>query len=232
MSNQTLPIDRRLTDRRLTDRRRIERRLGASTPVSGASEAAQRSATAARFGPRAVARWIGKSLVNLTLLCALLAFLGLAVGPHLFGYRTMTMLTGSMAPQINPGDVTVVTPVPSSQVRTGMIISYHIPVQDHRVVTHRVIAVTAGPNGSITVQTKGDANNGKDPWTATLQGDTAYQVRGVVPVLGTTIRFLRTPVLRAALLYGVPTILAGWVLLSLWAPRKTGGRAHSQDRGR
>jgi len=26
-------------------------------------------------------------------------------------------------------------------------------------------------------------------------------------------------------LYGVPTILAGWVLLSLWAPRKTGGRA-------
>ena len=220
MTTQTLEIDRRLTDRR-----QIERRLGASTPVSGASETAQHPATAARFRPGAVARWIGKCLVNLTLLCALLAFLGLAVGPHLFGYRTMTMLTGSMAPQINPGDVTVVTPVPSAQVRTGMIISYHIPVQDHRVVTHRVIAVTAGPNGSTTVQTKGDANNGKDPWTATLQGDTAYQVRGVVPVLGTAIRFLRTPVLRDALLYGVPTILAGWVLLSLWAPRKTGGRA-------
>jgi len=220
MTTQTLEIDRRLTDRR-----QIERRLGASTPVSGASETAQHPATAARFRPGAVARWIGKCLVNLTLLCALLAFLGLAVGPHLFGYRTMTMLTGSMAPQINPGDVTVVTPVPSAQVRTGMIISYHIPVQDHRVVTHRVIAVTPGPNGSTTVQTKGDANNGKDPWTATLQGDTAYQVRGVVPVLGTTIRFLRTPVLRDALLYGVPTILAGWVLLGLWAPRKNGGPA-------
>ena len=220
MTTQTLQIDRRLTDRR-----RIERRLSASTPVTGASDTAQRPATASRSRTGSAARWIGKSLVNLTLVCALLAFLGLAVGPHLFGYRTMTMLTGSMAPQINPGDVTVVTPVPSAQVRTGMIISYHIPVQDHRVVTHRVIGVTAGPNGSITVQTKGDANNGKDPWTATLQGDTAYQVRGVVPVLGTTIRFLRTPVLRDALLYGVPTILAGWVLLSLWAPRKSGGQA-------
>ena len=220
MTTQTLQIDRRLTDRR-----RIERRLSACTPVTGSSDTAQRPVTASRSRTGAFARWIGKSLVNLTLLCALLAFLGLAVGPHLFGYRTMTMLTGSMAPQINPGDVTVVTPVPSSQVRTGMIISYHIPVQDHRVVTHRVIAVTPGPNGSTTVQTKGDANNGKDPWTATLQGDTAYQVRGVVPVLGTTIRFLRTPVLRDALLYGVPTILAGWVLLTLWAPRKPGGRA-------
>ena len=220
MSTQTLQIDRRLTDRR-----QIERRLDASTPVSGASQTAQHPATAARLRPGAVARWIGKSVVNLTLLVALLAFLGLAVGPHLFGYHTMTMHTGSMAPQISPGDVTVVTPVPSSQVRTGMIISYHIPVQDHRVVTHRVIAVTAGANGSTTIQTKGDANNGKDPWTATLQGDTAYQVKGVVPVLGTTIRFLRTPVLRDALLYGVPTILAGWVLLGLWAPRKNGGPA-------
>jgi len=34
------------------------------------------------------------------------------------------------------------------------------------------------------------------------------------------IRFLRTPMLQQSLLYGVPTILAGWVLLSLWAPRK------------
>jgi signal peptidase I len=220
MTTQTLAIDRRLTERR-----RVERRFGVVTPVSRAVDTAQHPATtAARLRAGRVARWIGKSLVNLTLLCALLVFLGLAVGPHLFGYRTMTMLTGSMAPQINPGDVTVVTPLPSAQVRPGMIISYHIPVQDHRVVTHRVIAVTPGPNGSTTVQTKGDANNGKDPWTATLQGNTAYQVRGVVPALGTTIRFLRTPLVGDALLYGVPAILAGWVMFSLWGSRKTGGR--------
>jgi len=170
--------------------------------------------------PRRVARWLGKALVNLTLLAAVAGFLGLAVGPHVFGYRTMTMLTGSMAPLINPGDVTIVTPLPATEVKPGMIISYHIPVDDHRVVSHRVVDVTHTPEGAIAVQTKGDANPGNDPWTATLQGDTVYQVRGVVPALGTAIRFLRTPVLQKVLLYGMPTLLAGWVLVSLWAPRK------------
>ena len=191
-----------------------------TTPL-GSDAADRQGATAARVTPRAVTRWIGKALVNISLLAAVLVFLGLAVGPHLFGYRTMTMLTGSMAPLINPGDVTVVTPLAANAVKPGMIISYHIPVDDHRVVSHRVVDVTQSPAGAITVQTKGDANPGNDPWTATLQGNTAYQVRGVVPALGTAIRFLRTPVLQKALLYGVPAVLAGWVLLSLWAPRKT-----------
>src|SRR6476646_6583750 len=33
------------------------------------------------------------------------AFLLLAIGPRVLGYRTATMLTGSMSPGINPGDV-------------------------------------------------------------------------------------------------------------------------------
>jgi len=186
-----------------------------------ADHAQHGTAARTRVAPRAVVRWIGKALVNLSLLAAVLVFLGLAVGPHLFGYRTMTMLTGSMAPLINPGDVTVVTPLAANAVKPGMIISYHIPVDDHRVVSHRVVDVIQSPAGAVTVQTKGDANPGNDPWTATLQGNTAYQVRGVIPALGTAIRFLREPILQKALLYGVPAVLAGWVLLSLWAPRKT-----------
>lgn len=192
----------------------------ASAPRS-AQAAQHRSGTRARVPARAIVRWMGKAMVNVTLLGAVLVFLGLAVGPHVFGYRTMTMLTGSMAPLINPGDVTVVTSLAAQDVKPGMIISYHIPVDDHRVVSHRVVDVVRSAEGTTTVQTKGDANPGNDPWTATLQGDTAYQVRGVVPMLGTAIRMLRTPGLQQALLYGVPTVLAGWVLISLWAPRKT-----------
>jgi signal peptidase I len=198
--------------------------LTLTTTPRGTDTADSQGAANALVAPQAVTRWIrwvGKALVNLSLLAAVLMFLGLAVGPHLFQYRTMTMLTGSMAPLINPGDVTIVTPLAASEVKPGMIISYHIPVEDHRVVSHRVVDVTHGPAGAVTVQTKGDANPGNDPWTATLQGNTAYQVRGVVPALGTAIRFLRTPVLQKALLYGVPALLAGWFLLSLWAPRKT-----------
>jgi signal peptidase len=171
-----------------------------------------------------LSRWILRWTVRLVMLLAVLAFAGLAVGPHVLGYRTMTMLTGSMSPGIDPGDVIVVTPLPISDVEPGMIISYHIPIDDHRLVTHRVQSIDTAPDGAVTVQTKGDANDAPDPWQATLQGDTAWQVTAVLPELGHLIQALRTPVLNHALVYGAPTLLAGWLLLSIWAP------THTQDR--
>ncbi len=158
--------------------------------------------------------WLVRGLVG----TAVVALLGLAIGPHVFGYRTMTMLTGSMAPEIDPGDVTVVTPLAVEDVAAGMVIAYHIPIDDHRVVTHRVVSVEHGPDGSVTVQTKGDANEAVDPWQATLQGDTAWQVQAVVPEVGHLIQALRTPVLQQVLLYGAPALLAGWLLLSICRP--------------
>jgi signal peptidase len=149
---------------------------------------------------------------------AVLAFLFLAVGPHLLGYRTMTMLTSSMSPEIDPGDVTVVTPIAMSEVTEGMVIAYHKPVEDRSLVTHRVVSVETDADGAVQVQTKGDANTAIDPWTATLQGDTAYELRAVVPELGHVIQALRTPVVAQLLLYGAPALLAGWVLLTIWRP--------------
>ena len=159
--------------------------------------------------------------VRLIMLVAVLAFAGLAIGPHVAGYRTMTMLTGSMSPDIDPGDVIVVTPLPISDVQAGMVISYHIPIDDHRLVSHRVLTVTTSPEGAVTVQTKGDANDAPDPWQATLQGDTAWQVTAVIPHLATAIETLRTPLLSQTLVYGAPALLAGWLLLSIWAPTRT-----------
>ena len=169
--------------------------------------------------PRLLRRVV-RGLGNLLLLVVVMAFTGLAVGPHVFGYRTMTMLTGSMAPKIEPGDVTVVTPIGVSDVTKGMVITYHIPVGDHSVVTHRVVSVVRGSDGTVTVQTKGDANDAVDPWTATLQGDTAYQVRAVLPKVGHLIQLLRTPAVAPVLLYGAPTLLVGWLLLSIWRPTR------------
>lgn len=159
-------------------------------------------------------RWFVRGLV----VVAALAFAVLAVGPHVLDYRTMTMLTGSMSPQIDPGDVVISTPLDVHDVTEGMVISYHIPIDDHRVVTHRVISVQHGADGTVTVQTKGDANTAVDPWQATLQGQTAYQVRAVIPELGHVIEALRTPVVSKALIYGAPALLAGWLILAIWRP--------------
>jgi signal peptidase len=156
---------------------------------------------------------------------SVVAFAGLAVGPHVLGYRTMTMLTASMSPSIDPGDVTVVTPLAVSDVTEGMVITYHIPIGERQLVTHRVVSVEHGTDGSVTVQTKGDNNESVDPWSATLEGDTAYQVRAVIPEIGHVIHALRTPAVATALVYGAPALVAGWLLLAIWRPRKEEDRA-------
>src|SRR5438046_3063495 len=117
----------------------LVRHPGAATPLPPGTAAG----SPARTGAAHVVRWVVRGIVAL----AVLAFAGLAVGPHVFGYRTLTMLTGSMAPAIDPGDVAVVTPLAVSEVTKGMVITYHIPVEDHRLVTHRVVSVEHGPDG-------------------------------------------------------------------------------------
>ena len=135
------------------------------------------------------------------------------------------MLTGSMSPGINPGDVVVSVPKPADQVAVGDVISYHIPVQDHRVETHRVINVTHDADGRLAVVTKGDANNGADPWVATLDGDTVWQTKAVVPHVGSWIRALRTPLVQGGVFWGA---LGAFVLIALW---RIWGPARDEDGG-
>lgn len=159
-------------------------------------------------------RWVSTGVLVVALLC----LVGLAVGPHVLGYRTATMLTGSMAPAIDPGDVIVGFPAPVDEVRVGDVLTYHIPVEDHRVVTHRVIEVLRGDDGSVAVRTQGDANDGADPWTATLEGDVVWKVEHVVPYAGSVIQALRAPWLQTTLVYGVGSLLALSALVAIWRP--------------
>jgi signal peptidase I len=183
-------------------------------PAQQLTQAPRRTAGTWKRAAGLAYRWTVRLVVTL----AVLALGVLAVGPHVRDYRTMTMLTGSMSPVIDPGDVTIVTPLPVDEVAAGMIIAYHIPIDDHHLVSHRVVSVEHAADGTVTVQTKGDANDAVDPWQATLQGDTAYQVQAVIPELGHVIQALRTPVVSQALVYGAPMLLAGWLLLSIWRP--------------
>jgi signal peptidase I len=185
-------------------------------PGSDLLLAARRWAGLTRRIATRVLPWAVRAIV----VVAVVSFAGLAVGPHVLGYRTMTMLTASMSPVIDPGDVTIVTPLAVAEVTEGMVITYHVPIGEHQLVTHRVVSVEHGTDGSVTVQTKGDNNETIDPWTATLQGDTAYQVRAVVPEIGHVISALRTPAVATTLVYGAPALIAGWLILSIWRPRK------------
>jgi signal peptidase len=186
-------------------RSRLERTTVTGLAVAAPAESPSQAPAGRRpLGPR-----LGGLAMNGLVLLGVLVFLLLAVGPHVLGYRTATMLTGSMEPGIMPGDVVVTVPKPAVDVQVGDVITYAIPVEDHRVETHRVTKVIRHTDGTIAIRTKGDNNEGVDPWTATLEGDTVWEARAVVPKLGTAIRTLRSPAIQ----HGVLWVAFGGLLL-------------------
>lgn len=187
-----------------------------SLPLPGAAEA---RGAGPRSGARTAAKVMRRILSGLAtalLVLAVAAFLALAIGPRILGYQTSTMLTGSMSPLINPGDIVVTRPVPVADIKVGDIITYHIPVEDQRVETHRVTAITPKPDGTFVVQTKGDANNGLDPWLATISTPTVDRHVLTVPYIGEAIRTIRQPLVLNTLMYGAPAILVISMLAGIW----------------
>jgi signal peptidase I len=140
-------------------------------------------------------------LLTVLLVGGLVAFAGLALGPRVFGYRTATMLTGSMTGTIDPGDVVVSVPKPTADIAVGDILTFHAPVADQHLETHRVIGVRHTADGRTIIRTQGDANAEPDPWRATVRGDTVWQTVHVVPKVGNVVRALRTPVVRHGLFW-------------------------------
>lgn len=183
----------------------------------GTSGAVQNGSTTSGSGrPARLIRRTLKLITTTLFALALAAFLALAIGPRIFGYHTLTMLTGSMSPLINPGDVVVTHPVPAIEIRVGDIITYRIPVEDQRVETHRVTQVSTNTDGSIVVTTKGDANDGVDPWMAAITAPTVDRYAFTIPYVGHAIRAVREPAVLGTLMYGAPAVLVIGMLRGIW----------------
>ncbi|MGG1660494.1 signal peptidase I [Brevibacillus sp. NRS-1366] len=82
--------------------------------------------------------------------------------PGIGGWRVLSVLTGSMAPAINTGDMVIVTRYSNDVPRAGDVVTYWRDDQFHSLITHRVMQRLE--NGYL--QTKGDANLETDGgWT-------------------------------------------------------------------
>jgi signal peptidase len=96
-----------------------------------------------------------------------LAILGLAIVlaviPALNNGKALTVLTGSMQPTLNPGDVAVVYAVGGfGEIETGDIVTFLPKPDDPTLVTHRAVGWGMTGEGEKTLITRGDANGADD----------------------------------------------------------------------
>lgn len=121
---------------------------------------------------------IGKKIINLiqTLqLIVVAVLLVLCLGGMPFGYKTFSILSGSMEPALHVGALAYVnTGVECDEIEEGDVIAFSIG--DEKVVTHRVVEHDAQAQHFIT---KGDANDAVDlapvPYGAVV-GETVFSI--------------------------------------------------------
>ena len=112
--------------------------------------------------------------------------------PNVGGVVPFIVLSDSMYPEIQSGDLIVCRQTDAADVATGDVISFFDPEGNGTsVVTHRVTAIEADASGQPVFTTKGDANNVEDstPVTADKVIGT-YQLR--IPGLGNVAMFMQS----------------------------------------
>ena len=97
------------------------------------------------------------------LVAVLTAAVALAVVPKVLDGAALTVLTGSMVPTYDPGDVVVVRGVQdaAAEVQIGDVVTFQPVSSDPALVTHRVVDKVFSSEGTSFV-TRGDANGADD----------------------------------------------------------------------
>jgi signal peptidase I len=123
------------------------------------------------------------------------ACLLITILPMAFGWHPYVILTGSMAPNIEAGDIVLSSPNPSPDVMLGRVVVFEDPGKPEHVLTHRVIAF----NDDGTLTTKGDANPTPDSVPVEIEA-----VDGLGRLL---VRYVGLPVVWARTGDWVPILL-------------------------
>lgn len=168
---------------------------------------------------------LARSLAGLTIF----AVLGLCVGvvaaltvPRALGYRSLTVLTGSMEPAISPGDLVIGRQIAARSARPGDVVTFEEP-GGTRLITHRVVSARPGRT-RIHFVTLGDANDTSERWKVPLDGRIA-RVEYRLPKAGYVLSKLRAGPRLRLLGVLVPVILVAlYELLRIWRPERKPAR--------
>lgn len=106
--------------------------------------------------------------------------------PNFLGIKTYIIVSGSMEPNINIGDMVIVKEVDESKLKVGDIISYR---NGQNVITHRITKINID-NENIQYITKGDNNNTEDSVVLTIDSIEGKVIKKI-PYIGKFILFMQ-----------------------------------------
>ena len=119
--------------------------------------------------PRAL-RTAGQVAGWFTVLALVALLAAVFVVPRVAGAETFTVLSGSMRPTLDPGDLVVVRTADPEQIGVGSVVTFQTESGDPAVTTHRVVSQGVNEDGGALYLTRGDGNESADPvWIKDVQ---------------------------------------------------------------
>jgi signal peptidase len=147
---------------------------------------------------------------------AIVAFLVL---PPLVGRHCFAILSGSMTPTLDIGDLVIEHPVHPVEIRVGDIVTFRDPDNAKRLLTHRVVRYDVNPS-QVDVVTRGDANTTVERWTIPASGSVGV-VEFRVPKAGFLLMHGGGRAGRLTIVL-IPAVLLGlYELWRIWFPTRS-----------
>ena len=132
------------------------------------------------------------NVVTTILVIAVVVFALLLVGVRVIGFKTYTVLSGSMEPNYHVGSLVYVKPVDPFDIKAGDVITFML--NDTALATHRVVEVIPDEEDTSVVRftTKGDANEHEDA-NPVHSNNVIGKVVFTIPYLGYISSFIQHP---------------------------------------
>ncbi|GKU27200.1 S26 family signal peptidase [Clostridium folliculivorans] len=134
--------------------------------------------------------------------------------PSIGPYKIMTVLSGSMSPTFNAGDVIIGKSTDIKDLRSGDIITFKY---NDSLTTHRILSIS-NEDKNLVFQTKGDYNNVKDLELVKGQ-DIVSKYLFRVPLIGFVIVYMKRTI----------GIIVIWLLILLVVINEVYSRYRKKD---
>ena len=162
--------------------------------------------------------------IVIAFIVAVALLLIVSILPITGNYKIMTVISGSMAPEIKMGSVVVVKPV--SDYKIGDVITFGPYSKTKAPTSHRIYDIKVEGGAPVYI-TKGDVNNAPDS-REIKKSDIVGKVLFSVPYMGYAVEFAKKPIGFALIIIIPAAIIVGDEIKKIYVEVKKKKTAKNQ----